>query len=94
MGAAHQCGCSGLRYAAAAQAAKAIQYYGVHAVVANILTTRKDEVTLVTPLPSRAAGASVESVIRRPADGQVIEAPLVARLARLHAAFIEHAGAG
>ena len=65
----------------------------MHAVVANILSTRKDVVTLVTPSPSRAADASVERLIRRPANGQVIEAPLVAELARLHATYIEDAGA-
>lgn len=64
----------------------------MHAVVANILNTRKEVVTLVTPRGT--AGAPVERLIRRPADGQVIEAPLVAELARLHAAYEGEPGAG
>ena len=78
--------------APAAQAAKAIEHYHVHAVVANILNTRKEVVTLV--MPRGTTGAPVERLIRRPADGQVIEAPLVAELVRLHAAYKGEPGAG
>ena len=69
------------------QAAGAIERYGVHAVVANILETRKDEVTLVSRAEGGAEAPLAESLIRRPADGQVIEAPLVAELVRRHAAY-------
>jgi hypothetical protein len=39
----------------APQAAGAIQAYGVHAVVANLLPTRTTRVLLITPLPAAAA---------------------------------------
>jgi hypothetical protein len=69
------------------QAAGAVERYGVHAVVANILETRKEVVTLVAPGAAGAGAHPAVSLIRRPPDGQVIEAPLVAELARRHAAF-------
>ncbi|KAK9834914.1 hypothetical protein WJX81_008277 [Elliptochloris bilobata] len=71
----------------AKKAAGAIERYGVHAVVANILETRKDVVTLLAPAAAGASAAPAKSLIRRPADGQVIEAPLVAELARRHAVY-------
>ena len=69
------------------QAAGAIERYGVHAVVANILETRKDVVTLVSRTTGGAEAPLAENLIRRPADGQVIEVPLVAELVRRHAAY-------
>ena len=59
----------------------------MHAVVANILETRKDVVTLVSRAGGGAEAPPAESLIRRPAEGQVIEAPLVAELVRRHAAY-------
>lgn len=69
------------------QAAGAIERYGVHAVVANMLETRKDVVTLVSRAGAGAEAPLAERLIRRPADGQVIEAPLVAELVQRHAAY-------
>ena len=59
----------------------------MHAVVANILETRKDVVTLVSRAAGGAEAPLAESLIRRPADGQVIEVPLVAELVLRHAAY-------
>lgn len=77
---------------ATAQASNALERYSVHAVVANILSTRKDVVTLVTPAADGAGHPAAVSQMRRPASGQVIEAPLVAELARLHGVYRGAAG--
>ncbi len=69
------------------QAAGALERYGVHVVVANILETRKEVVSLVAPGVAGVAAWPAVSLIRRPLGGQVIEAPLVAELARRHAVF-------
>ena len=69
------------------QAAGALERYGVHVVVANILETRKEVVSLVAPGCAGVAARPAVQIIQRPLSGQVIEAPLVAELARRHAVF-------
>ena len=79
--------CRSVTLGLAVQAAGAIQRYGVHVVVANILETRKDVVTLVSLAAAGPSAPLAESVIRRQADEKVIEAPLVAELVKLHSAY-------
>lgn len=71
------------------QASKSIEKYGVHAVVANILETRKEVVQLVRPTLDREQSNShsvhVDEILR--GSDQFIEAPLVHRLVRLHQDF-------
>jgi hypothetical protein len=72
------------------QATKSINSYGVHAVVANILETRKEVVQVVRPV----AAAKPSDGIASPAEVRVdevvrssdafIEAPLVRRIVELH----------
>lgn len=66
----------------AAQAHASIRVYGVHAVVANMLHTRKDRVYLVTGQGGNAAVRQLD----RPPEEQAIERLLVAAVAGLHAA--------
>ena len=68
------------------QASKSIERYGVHAVVANILETRKEVVILVRKSAPSAKGAvrtATDKICRRGAD-DFIERPLVERLVELH----------
>jgi len=64
----------------------AIQKYGSHAVVANLLHNRKDRVYVLRPDDSGQDGVSVEVVDRAPAD--IIEEPLIAAIEQLHAAHV------
>jgi hypothetical protein len=77
------------------QAAGALDKYHVHAVVANLLHTRKDRV-LVIQRPAVGAGdsgsssssSSVEVLeVLRPAQEPHIEKQLVERIVALHAKF-------
>lgn len=82
------------------QASAALENYGVHLVVANLLHTRKDEVTLVearkgggrssdsrSGQPDACPHACETTVLRRPAHEGDIERLLVAEVARRHSAF-------
>lgn len=77
------------------KAARSIASYGLHAVVANVLDTRKDVVYLVTPGgggdPPRPLQVAVETIHRPPADA-FIERALVERVVALHRAYMEAAG--
>lgn len=73
------------------QAAAALDRYGVHMVVANILHTRKDQVLLVRRNKDQTSSASQLShpglevtTIDRPADEPVIERLLVSSLVEVH----------
>lgn len=68
--------------AAAVQATKALDSYKVHAVVANMLHTRKDRVLLVLQQPG--GSSSQVQDLRRPADVKYIESILVPEVVRLH----------
>jgi hypothetical protein len=79
------------------QAAGALEKYHVHAVVANLLHTRKDRV-LVIQQPGAGAGGSSSSgssgsssvevlEVLRPAQEPHIEKQLVERIVALHASF-------
>jgi hypothetical protein len=69
------------------QAGAAITRYGVHAVVANILDTRKEVVQLVRRSDGAAEGVCADTVLR---DGSAfIEEPLVERLVKLHSAHVQ-----
>lgn len=73
--------------------------YGVHAVVANLLHTRKDRVLVVDAQPPEGSGGSDASAagaanagltvldVRRPAGEPHIERLLVARVVELHEGF-------
>ena len=63
------------------QAGAAIARYGVHAVVANILDTRKEVVQLVRR-SGPAEGVCADTVRRD--SSTFIEEPLVERLVKLH----------
>jgi phosphopantothenate-cysteine ligase len=68
------------------KATEAARKYGMHCVCANLLQTRYDRVVLV----DGATGEGADEVVERgpdAADGEEIEAMLVAALARRHAAF-------
>ncbi len=70
----------------ALQASRSIERYGVHAVVANILETRKEVVILVRKFAPSAKGVvrtATDKICRRDAD-DFIEGPLVERLVELH----------
>eukprot|EP00735_Rhodelphis_limneticus_P011106 TRINITY_DN4165_c0_g1::TRINITY_DN4165_c0_g1_i1::g.2038::m.2038 TRINITY_DN4165_c0_g1::TRINITY_DN4165_c0_g1_i1::g.2038 ORF type:complete len:364 (+),score=91.37,sp/Q9LZM3/PPCS2_ARATH/49.25/8e-79,DFP/PF04127.10/2.1e-06,DFP/PF04127.10/2.8e-10,Arch_ATPase/PF01637.13/0.41,Arch_ATPase/PF01637.13/1.1e+03,NAD_binding_10/PF13460.1/0.26,NAD_binding_10/PF13460.1/5.4e+03 TRINITY_DN4165_c0_g1_i1:46-1137(+) len=66
--------------------------HGMHAVVANILKTRKDEVYILTPHHTHnGCGGDDDShfkTIRRPADSE-IEPQLVHEIVMLHSMFID-----
>jgi hypothetical protein len=81
------------------KAARSIAAYGLHAVVANVLDTRKDVVLLVTPSNdgnggggggSGSGSVSVETIVRPPTDA-FIERALVDRVVALHRAYMETA---
>ena len=63
------------------QALRSIQSYKVHAVVANILETRMNQVLLVQRSPD--GQAAVETIKRKPTE-QFIERPLVEQVVQLH----------
>lgn len=65
------------------QAGAAVAKYDVHAVVANILDTRKEVVQLVRR-SAAAEGVSADTVLR--GSSTVIEQPLVDRIVQLHRA--------
>lgn len=67
------------------QAQGSIAKYGVHAVIANILETRKEIVYIVHP-GEREGAAQVEEVLR--GQEQFIEAPLVAKVVQLHKRYL------
>ena len=69
------------------QAQGSIAKYGVHAVVANILETRKEIVYVVHPGAEKGRAAQVEEVLR--GQNQVIEAPLVAKVVQLHKCYLQ-----
>lgn len=86
----------------APQASGAVSRYGVHAVVANLLHTRKDRVLVVHAPPpgaapppgggaaaegAGAAGGLVVADVRRPEGEPHIERLLVARVVELHQGF-------
>lgn len=62
------------------QAKDSLQAYGMHAVVANLLHTRKDRVLLVV---RGAEGVTVEDVVR-PAEEPLIERLIVERVVAVH----------
>ena len=68
------------------QAQRSIAKYGVHAVVANILETRKEVVHIVHPGAKNGGAAQVEEVFR--GQEQFIEAPLVAKIVQLHKTYL------
>ena len=71
------------------KAAGAVAAYGVHLVVANLLQTRRDAVTLVAP----AAGGGVSARrVERPPGERVIERALVAEVAAAHRRHVEAGG--
>jgi phosphopantothenate---cysteine ligase (ATP) len=85
-----------------AKAAKSIQAYGLHCVVANILETRKDRVLLVTPKKNGGEGAAtsdpasfvdVAPIDRDPTES-FIERQLVEAVVRLHARYMKEEGGG
>ncbi len=63
------------------QALRSIQSYKVHAVVANILETRMNQVLLVQR--SSDGQAAVQTINRNPTE-QFIERPLVEQVLQLH----------
>lgn len=70
------------------QASGALKRYGVHAVVANILTTRKEQVQLV----QQGSGDQPEvAVINRPPEVPFIEQVLVQRIVEMHTSFVSAA---
>lgn len=83
---------------AAAQAAGAMSKYGVHAVVANLLHTRKDQVKVLQPGTAGAAGttaaAPTVTTINRPTDEPHIELRLVRHVVSLHAQFMAQQAVG
>lgn len=64
------------------QAKTSLQAYGMHAVVANLLHTRKDRVLLVV---RGTEGVAVEDVVR-PAEEPLIERLIVQRIVAVHQA--------
>jgi hypothetical protein len=72
------------------QAHGAIQQYGVHLVVGNMLHTRKDRVYLVTERSAEEEqlGQPVVQEIERPAGEPVIEKLLVAQVVAAHQRYI------
>ena len=70
------------------QAEKSIRKYGVHAVVANILETRKEVVHIVRPANAdNGKTVEVEKILR--CQEQFIEKPLVTCVVALHKAYEE-----
>lgn len=77
------------------QASKSVELYGMHAVVANVLSTRKDRVYLVTPKgqgsEEGSEGGSVGGCgvrpLLRPEGSPFIEELLVAELVKMHSDF-------
>jgi hypothetical protein len=84
------------------QAAKALRDYSVHAVVANLLHTRKDRVLIVRgkPVDSHSSGDAADDraatkeqqaievlEVLRPAEELHIEGQLVAKVILLHRGF-------
>lgn len=70
------------------QAEKSIRKYGMHAVVANILETRKEVVHIVCPADAdNGKTVEVEKILR--GQEQFIEKPLVACVVALHKAHEE-----
>ncbi|CAL0305541.1 unnamed protein product [Lupinus luteus] len=70
------------------KAATALEKYKMHAVVANELTTRKEQVVVVT---------RAENIIVQRDDshsGNVLENPLIELLSARHAAYIKDSGSG
>jgi hypothetical protein len=69
------------------QAVKSIESYGVHAVIANILETRKEQVKIVT----RAARPGGETVagINRAATEPFIEKQIVDQIIAAHRKYID-----
>ena len=83
------------------KAAKSIQAYGLHCVVANILETRKDRVLLVTPKAGGKGGGEENSdpsssvnviLIERDPTESFIERQLVEVVVRLHARYMRSEG--
>ena len=72
------------------QAERSIRKYGVHAVVANILETRK-EVVHVVRLADASNGGSTEIDRIDRGQEQFIEKPLVEDVTRLHHMYLRAA---
>lgn len=66
------------------QARRAIDNYGVHAVIANILETRKERVYVVEG--STGGEASVKTLVRKQAD-DFIENDIVGHIVTAHAKY-------
>lgn len=67
------------------QAEKAVRTYGVHAVVANELHTRKDRVTIVRPNDEHNGFSFEHELVQRdPDSGEPIERDLVAAIVTWH----------
>ena len=69
------------------QATNSISKYGVHAVVANILETRKEVVHVVRPADTDNGGRTEIDRIARGQE-QFIEKPLVDDVVRLHHRYL------
>ena len=78
------------RVPALLQAEKSISKYGVHAVVANILETRKEVVQVVRPADTDNGGRTEVDRIARGHE-QFIEKPLVDNMVRLHHMYLNTA---
>ena len=69
------------------QAEKSISKYGVHAVVANILETRKEVVHVVRPADSDSGGSiEIDRIVRD--EEPFIEKPLVDDVVCLHQLYL------
>lgn len=68
----------------------AIENYGVHGVIANLLHTRKDRVLVLKSLPEKGKGECEISTIDRKPQEPYIEKPLIQMVIQLHREFIEN----
>lgn len=73
------------------QAEAAITAYGVHAVIANELHSRKQRVTVVTPGATNG-GFECRQITLAPGQAEPIERDLVAGIIELHASRLARAG--
>ena len=82
--------CAWVLKCALLQAERSISKYGVHAVVANILDTRKEVVHVVRPAEARNGGSIETDRIDRGQE-HFIEKPLVEDVTRLHQLYLSTA---